>query len=1114
VDCPPSPPAADCPPSRNCAALYSPWLNLGSKGGPLSNISRDLRALARLSPRPVRPEEAAAALGVEVSAIVDEGETLVAGGQLEFRDGGFASGPQADDSDSSAVRDGQLSASLAGAMAAAGAEGEVVGRLYAAAGRWEQAREPLATAALVPGVDQAGAADLAALALQAHERSPGLDRSIEAQLRLLHARHLRATGRSAEAMAELEMAVRWLEGLALVDALRFTTVVADDMQHSQRAETYAALGEREAWNIGAPADAGSLLSLRGRVLSRIGFPRESDRAIEVGLELLDRHGDDGQKFTGRVNRAWVQLDRGEARSAEAGFDDLRDEAEELEGPFSRVDKEVYWARAAFATGHPKGALEAVERAEAAASTMGAPVLDFLAAIARAEGALYFERYDEALAASDRVLEFALSDLPAWENRARVLRARSLTGLGRVDEATEEANAALAKTPEGVDGLRLRKEIDVVRLLALPADAAWPQKQVEDLTDELLQARWNLSALELMIERAKREKDPELALQAAGLAIDLGISTVAIRAAHAAQIWSDPGGQAVGYAAQAVQHQLPAAWADEWLALPHVAAALGVEVTDDQAATDELTAQWAHVVSESGLAGYEVLSPAQRRAQGLVRRRKATSWARRILTAAAVIVIAGGVSAGMVLAFAPDDDPTVITAATGPTTTTTLALEERELLPSDARFIGVTAYRGDNARSGVFGAVTSNIDDPTGFWWTFQTADQIVASPVSFGQWVFVASTDNSIYALDMTTGDELWSTLSNDALRATPAADEIRSTGVGGQGGNQSVVVYGDTGGTVYFQNISSSTPFFSEPLDGAIVGSPLIFGERVVVVSSQSNSAQVVSFLPISREIEWAFPGEGAEPIGPIRGAPAYHDGIIYLATAGPGEQGSLLLLDAGTGELICETLPIGRSEVNPVVVDGVAYVLTAAGQLWTYPAGSCRAGAEGRLTYYAVTGAGTAPAIAGNIMVIPIGPRIAAIDVTNTDAGYDGEWFFETGSTVSSAPVIANGRVYFGDGDGVLNVLDLATGDLLWQWDTGSRIVSSPLVMNGVVIVTSTNGWVVAIGDGTPVQPVAPESSDETSTTSGETTTTTQGGDVTTTTREPVVTTLIPPTGVSGAQ
>jgi outer membrane protein assembly factor BamB len=167
---------------------------------------------------------------------------------------------------------------------------------------------------------------------------------------------------------------------------------------------------------------------------------------------------------------------------------------------------------------------------------------------------------------------------------------------------------------------------------------------------------------------------------------------------------------------------------------------------------------------------------------------------------------------------------------------------------------------------------------------------------------------------------------------------------------------------------------------------------------------------------------------------------------------------------------------------------------------------------------GAGAAPAISGNVMVIPIGPALVRIDLSDLDSSYDLDWRYETGTTITAAPVIADEKVYFGDGAGVLHVLDLATRELLWQWDTGSRIVSSPLVMNGVVIVTSTNGMVVAIGEGTPVQPVTTEPSGgtdtTTATTAGETTTTTQGGDVTTTTREPVVTTLIPPTGVGGAQ
>jgi hypothetical protein len=77
--------------------------------------------------------------------------------------------------------------------------------------------------------------------------------------------------------------------------------------------------------------------------------------------------------------------------------------------------------------------------------------------------------------------------------------------------------------------------------------------------------------------AEREKDAELALYATGLAIDLGLPTVAVRAAHIAKLWADPAGQAVAFAAQGIVGHLPPDWAESWSQHEHVAAALAVEV---------------------------------------------------------------------------------------------------------------------------------------------------------------------------------------------------------------------------------------------------------------------------------------------------------------------------------------------------------------------------------------------------------------------------------------------------------------------------------------------------------------------------------------------------------
>ncbi len=926
----------------------------------------------------------------------------------------------------------------------------------------------LADGALRAGIDPALAGDLAALAITADSHSPGLDSTTLGRLHLAKARPLSSAGHAAEAMAELESAIRLLDGdEEEINALGFATAVADNMQEPQRAETYAALGEQQAWNLGFPAKAASLLTLRGRVLSRIGFPREADRVLERGQELLETHGDAGQKFRGRLNRAWVQLDRGEAGHAETGFDRLRQEAGPLEGPVSVADKEAYWARAAFAVGQAAPALAAAERAEAAAAKLDAPAPAFIAAIARAEGGLYFERFEDALTAADQVMGYVQSGFHEWENRARVLRGRALVGLGRLDEAAAEATAALAATPEGVNGLRLRKEIEVLRLLALPEGRAWPQRDVENLTDELLAANWHLPALELMIGRAAREKDTELALYATGLALDLGLPTVAVRAAHVAKLWTDPAGQAVAFAAQSLVGHLPAGWADSWTALPHVAAALAVEVADDAAATEALTAQWAAVVAGAGLDTLETLSPAQRRAQGLVRRRAVTSLGRRILQAAAALIVIAGVSVGVTMFLADDSTPPTTLAQA--TTTTLPPLEETPIaVPDGTVFAGSTMFRGDAGRSGVV-ADTAGVASAEGYFWRYGTADQIAASPVTFGKWAFIASQDGSVHAVDMSTGSQLWTFGSPSAIVATPAIGEIAGSDRG-EAPPIAIIAYGDSDGVVTFRE-AVQTPFnvvHTEFVGNgfAIRATPLIVDNRVIVAAAGPGVGKVVGISPVARTLDWTFPRSPedcatlgdvpeCEPIGPVLGSPAAEGNTVYFGTS--GSNGRLYALDATTGDLICRSSGIGSVEANPVVVDGVVYTLTTSGQLYVFSVPTCDTPAPNRnALYYDVTGAATAPAITGDTMVIPVGGRVLFIDLVTDAILHD----FDAGAAVRSAPTIVGGIVYFGNEAGKVFAVDMESGEELWSWQTGGAVRSSVTALDGIVLVTSTDTRLYAIG------------------------------------------------------
>ena len=62
-------------------------------------------------------------------------------------------------------------------------------------------------------------------------------------------------------------------------------------------------------------------------------------------------------------------------------------------------------------------------------------------------------------------------------------------------------------------------------------------------------------------------------------------------------------------------------------------------------------------------------------------------------------------------------------------------------------------------------------------------------------------------------------------------------------------------------------------------------------------------------------------------------------------------------------------------------------------------------------------------------------------------------------SSPVVANGAVYFGSGDGNLYALDAATGDLRWKFKTGDVVHASPALADGVLFFGSWESYFYAV-------------------------------------------------------
>ena len=173
--------------------------------------STDLAVLAGLLERPLRVEEAAAALELSPQEVMSHAREAVDSGLLIAEGAGYAA--VGGDLDVDPPYIAYLAGRLAEALRDRGANAEA-GTLFARAGRHEDAIVALVEAALVDDDDRS-----ANLALELDPDLLLVDRADAGRLHLMMSRHARNHGDSPAADAHSRDAVRRLEGGELIDAL-------------------------------------------------------------------------------------------------------------------------------------------------------------------------------------------------------------------------------------------------------------------------------------------------------------------------------------------------------------------------------------------------------------------------------------------------------------------------------------------------------------------------------------------------------------------------------------------------------------------------------------------------------------------------------------------------------------------------------------------------------------------------------------------------------------------------------------------------------------------------------------------------------------------------------
>jgi DNA-binding SARP family transcriptional activator len=326
----------------------------------------------------------------------------------------------------------------------------------------------------------------------------------------------------------IQEAIAHADGLESVNAWGWAAQLASDRQNPSAAEWMASVGQLLALQFSAPAKAASLLSLQAQVLNRLGYPGEADDASVRSQQVLLSIGEPHQRFLAAYNQAWIEMDRGHVRHAEVGFAKLLDRM--VDGSDAREADLLAWqSRALFRLGRIDEAHLAADKSINLATRTGDVGPIFLAYMARAEGAAMFGHGPDSLEAANEMLGLVLQQLPAWENSARFLMAKAHLVNGALDAAVDEVANALDTCPGGVDGHRWRLTCQALSHLIECERGVPIGHEAEQLVQDLLAARWNEAAVDLLIAQSRNHSDPTAGRQAAELAVDLGLASAAGRA---------------------------------------------------------------------------------------------------------------------------------------------------------------------------------------------------------------------------------------------------------------------------------------------------------------------------------------------------------------------------------------------------------------------------------------------------------------------------------------------------------------------------------------------------------------------------------------------------------
>jgi outer membrane protein assembly factor BamB len=311
-------------------------------------------------------------------------------------------------------------------------------------------------------------------------------------------------------------------------------------------------------------------------------------------------------------------------------------------------------------------------------------------------------------------------------------------------------------------------------------------------------------------------------------------------------------------------------------------------------------------------------------------------------------------------------------------------------------------------------------------WQMDTGGELYGSPSLADGMLYVTSKAGTIYAIDASTGNEVWHReVTSYVTRASPAVIDG--------------VVYVGAGFSFSALDAATGEERWTVPLQYGGHASPTVNGDLIVVSSQQG---WLYALRTDSGELAWRVPTEGI-----AFGAAAMTDGAVIYGT----DEGIVYNVHPTAGTMNWRTSIPGAIYATPVISGGMVLVTTQSGELFALSLDT------GDKVWTASHGSSQQPASNGEIVVL------AANDggVYGLDAATgEQRWLYPTGKDSLTAPVITGNVAIFGAGNTLLAV-DITTGEAVWYYLAGDMIESPSVVAQGYVFFGSRDGFLNAVSD-----------------------------------------------------